>query len=214
VLVGEKEVRLYFVRHGETQFNVEKRVQGFCDSPLTDNGIAQAKSVGMGLSEIDFTAVYASESQRVVDTARHAVGHRNIPIMTDPRLKEMNFGVLESLYATDISAQYGNILETLFSLNDLNMSAPEGESYLQLFSRTNAAIMEIVQRHKDDGGNILVFSHGVTIGNYLMQLTKMNKYPHHENCSISVIKYVNDDFHVERIADTSFRDRYYRSPQS
>jgi broad specificity phosphatase PhoE len=214
VVVGEKEVRLYFVRHGETQFNVEKRVQGFCDSPLTDNGIAQAKSVGMGLSEIDFTAVYASESQRVVDTARHAIGHRNIPIMTDPRLKEMNFGVLESLYATDIPAQYGNILETLFSLNDLNMSAPEGESYLQLFSRTNAAIMEIVQRHKDDGGNILVFSHGVTIGNYLMQLTKMNKYPHHENCSISVIKYVNDDFHVERIADTSFRDRYYRSPQS
>lgn len=209
-VVTEKEVKLYFVRHGETQYNVEKRVQGFCDSPLTDNGIAQAKSVGMGLADIDFIAAYASESQRVIDTARHAIGHRNIPIITDPRLKEMNFGVLESLVATEISAQYGNILETLFSLKDLNMSAPEGESYLQLFARTNSAIDEIVQRHKNDGGNILVFSHGVTIGNFLMQLSKMSKYPHHENCSVSVVKYFNDVFHVERMADTSFRDRYYQ----
>ncbi|MGX6445842.1 histidine phosphatase family protein [Neobacillus sp. K501] len=209
-MVTEKEVKLYFVRHGETQYNVQKRVQGFCDSPLTDNGIAQAKSVGMGLSEIEFEAVYASESQRVIDTAKHAIGHRNIPIMTDPRLKEMNFGVLESLYATEIAVQYGNILETLFSLKDLNMSAPEGESYLQLFSRTCSVIDEIVHKHKNDGGNILVFSHGVTIGNYLMQLTKMNKYPQHENCSVSVVRYFNDGFHAETIADTSFRDRYYQ----
>lgn len=209
-VVIKKEVKLYFVRHGETQYNVQKRVQGFCDSPLTDNGIAQAKSVGMGLSEIDFDAVYASESQRVIDTAQHAIGHRNIPIMTDPRLKEMNFGVLESLYATEISVQYGNILETLFSLKDLNMSAPGGESYLQLFSRTNSVIDEIVQKHQNDGGNILVFSHGVTIGNYLMQLTKLSKYPHHENCSVSIVRYSNDGFHAETIADTSFRDRYYQ----
>ncbi|MGF6952343.1 hypothetical protein QF028_004848 [Neobacillus sp. B4I6] len=76
---SEKEVNLYFVRHGETHYNVEKRLQGFCDSPLTDKGIEQAKSVGIGLSEIEFKAVYASESQRVVDTARYAIGHRNIP---------------------------------------------------------------------------------------------------------------------------------------
>lgn len=206
---SEKEVKLYFVRHGETHFNVEKRLQGFCDSPLTDNGIAQAKSVGIGLSDIEFKAVYASESQRVVDTARYAIGHRNIPIITDPRLKEMNFGVLESLLQTEILAQYGNILETLFSLKDLNMSAPEGESYLQLFSRTSSAIHEIIHKHKNEGGNVLVFSHGVTIGNYLMQLAKMSGYPHHENCSVSVVKYLNGEFFVDRIADTTFRDKYY-----
>jgi broad specificity phosphatase PhoE len=208
-LSSEKEVNLYFVRHGETNFNVEKRLQGFCDSPLTDNGIAQAKSVGIGLSDLEFKAAYASESQRVVDTARYAIGHRNIPIITDPRLKEMNFGVLESLLQTEILAQYGNILETLFSLNDLNMSAPEGESYLQLFSRTSTAINEIIHTHKNDGGNVLVFSHGVTIGNYLMQLAKMRSYTHHENCSVSVVKYLKGEFYVDRIADTSFRNKYY-----
>lgn len=206
---SEKELKLYFVRHGETHFNVEKRLQGFCDSPLTDKGIKQAQSVGLGLSDIEFKAVYASESQRVVDTARYAIGHRNIPIMTDPRLKEMNFGVLETMLQTEILAQYGNILETLFSLNDLNMSAPEGESYLQLFSRTSSAIEDIIHKHKNEGGNVLVFSHGVTIGNYLMQLAKMSRYPLHENCSVTVIKYLNGEFYVDRIADTSFRDRYY-----
>ncbi|MCM3117594.1 histidine phosphatase family protein [Neobacillus sp. MER 74] len=207
---SEKEVKLYFVRHGETLFNVEKRLQGFCDSPLTDKGIEQAKSVGIGLSDIEFKAVYASESQRVVDTARYAIGHRNIPIITDPRLKEMNFGALESLLQTEILAQYGNILETLFSISDLNLSAPEGESYLQLFSRTNTAINEIVHKHKHDGGNVLVFSHGVTIGNYLMQLAKMSSYIHHDNCSVSVISYLNGEFYVDRIADTSFRDKNYK----
>jgi len=204
----EKEVNLYFVRHGETHFNVEKRIQGFCDSPLTDKGIKQAKSVGIGLSDIEFKTVYASESQRVVDTAKFAIGYRNIPIITDPRLKEMNFGVLASLLITEIQAQYGNILKKLSSLTDLNMSAPEGESYLQLFTRTSAAIDEIIQKHKNEGGNVLVFSHGDTIGNYLMQLAKMDSYPNHDNCSVSVVRYLNDDFYVDRIADTSFRDKY------
>ena len=151
-----------------------------------------------------------SESQRVIDTADHAIGHRKIPIITDPRLKEMNFGALESLLVSEIIAKYGNVLETLFKLKDLNMSAPEGESYIQLFLRTKAVINEIIQKHKYDGGNILVFSHGVTISNYLMQLLQMNNYTHHENCSISVVKYFEDSFHVERIADTSFRDKYYQ----
>jgi probable phosphoglycerate mutase len=122
----------------------------------------------------------------------------------------MNFGVLESLLEADINNQYGNILETLFNFNDLNMSAPEGESYIQLFSRTNSAINDIIQKHKFSGGNILVFSHGVTIGNYLMQLVRPSEFPHHENCSVSVVKYFNDNFHVETIGDTSFRDKYYQ----
>jgi broad specificity phosphatase PhoE len=208
-LSSEKEVKIYFVRHGETQYNIEKRMQGFCDSPLTDRGIAQAKAVGKGLADIEFTAVYTSESQRVLDTAKHAIGHLNLTINPDSRLKEMNFGVLESLLESEIKERYGDILERLFTLKDLHMSAPEGESYSQLFTRTTSMINDIVQKHKDEGGNILVFSHGVTIGNYLMQLTKMSEYPHHDNCSVSVVGYYNDDFQVEKIADTSFRDKYF-----
>jgi len=205
-LASSKKVTLYFVRHGETQFNVEKRMQGFCDSPLTDNGISQAKAVGKGLSGIDFTAAYASESQRVIDTANYAIGHRSIPLTTDARLKEMNFGLLESLLGDEIQAKYGNILEELFTMKDLHLSAPEGETYVQLFQRTSSAVEEIVKRHQAEGGNILVFSHGVTIGNYMMQLTNSPTFPHHQNCGVSIVSYHDGQVTVEAIADMSYRN--------
>ncbi|MBO1510122.1 histidine phosphatase family protein [Metabacillus bambusae] len=205
-MITEKNVTLYFVRHGETQYNVEKRMQGFCDSPLTEKGISQAKSVGKGLSDIHFTAAYSSDSQRVLDTAKYTIGERDIPLTIDKRLKEMNFGVLESLVEEEIPALYGNVLETLFSL-DLDACAPEGETYAQLFRRTESAIEEIVKMHASEGGNILIFSHGVTIGNYIVQITKSSEFAVHENCSVSVVSYLNGKPQVEKIADTSFREK-------
>ena len=206
-LINDKKVTLYFVRHGETQYNVEKRIQGFCDSPLTERGIFQAKSVGKGLSDIDFKEAYASDSQRVLDTAKYAIGDRDIPLIIDPRLKEMNFGVLESLIEEEIFAQHGNILETLFSFKDLNASAPEGESCVQLFTRTLNAVEDIIKKHALDGGNILIFSHGITIGNYILQVTQSDEYSVHENCSVSVVSYINGQIVVDRIADTYYREK-------
>jgi probable phosphoglycerate mutase len=204
-VISENKVTLYFVRHGETQYNVERRMQGFCDSPLTEKGITQAKSVGKGLSNIPFIAAYSSDSQRVQDTAKYAIGNRDIPLIIDKRLKEMNFGVLEALLEDEIPTLYGDALEKLFSL-DVNASAPEGESYAQLFTRTEEAVKEIVEKHASEGGNILIFSHGVTIGNYIIQVTKSKEFQVHENCSVSVISYENGQLKVEKIADTSYRN--------
>ncbi len=206
-LTSDKKVTLYFVRHGETQYNVEKRIQGFCDSPLTERGIFQAKSVGKGLSDINFQAAYSSDSQRVLDTAKYAIGNRDIPLIVDPRLKEMNFGVLESLIEEEIFNQHGNILERLFSFKDLNVSAPEGESYIQLFTRTTNAVADIMKKHALEGGNILIFSHGITIGNYILQVTQSQEYFVHENCSVSVVSYINGQSKVEKIADPYYREK-------
>ncbi|MGF9772471.1 histidine phosphatase family protein [Priestia aryabhattai] len=206
-MTSDKKVTLYFVRHGETQYNVEKRIQGFCDSPLTERGIFQAKSVGKGLSDINFQAAYSSDSQRVLDTAKYAIGNRDIPLIVDPRLKEMNFGVLESLIEEEIFNQHGNILERLFSFKDLNVSAPEGESYIQLFTRTSNAVADIIKKHALEGGNILIFSHGITIGNYILQVTQSQEYSVHENCSVSVVSYINGQSKVEKIADPYYREK-------
>ncbi|WP_455920394.1 histidine phosphatase family protein [Priestia megaterium] len=206
-MTSDKKVTLYFVRHGETQYNVEKRIQGFCDSPLTERGIFQAKSVGKGLSDINFQAAYSSDSQRVLDTAKYAIGNRDIPLIVDPRLKEMNFGVLESLIEEEIFNQHGNILERLFSFKDLNVSAPEGESYIQLFTRTTNAVADIMKKHALEGGNILIFSHGITIGNYILQVTQSQEYFVHENCSVSVVSYINGQSKVEKIADPYYREK-------
>lgn len=202
----KKELRLYFIRHGETQYNIEKRMQGFCDSPLTENGILQAKSVGAGLADISFEAAYASDSQRVLDTAKFAIGNRNIQLTKDARLKEMNFGMLEAMLQTDIIAEHGDIVERLFSFADIESKVQDGESFTELLARTRAAVDDIIAKHKDSGGNILVFSHGVTIGFFIKSLLNMADYPHHDNCCVSVIHVKDGVLMVEKVADPSFRD--------
>ncbi len=202
----EKELRLYFIRHGETQYNIEKRMQGFCDSPLTENGIQQAKSVGAGLVDIPFVAAYASDSQRVLDTAKFALGTRNIQLAKDIRLKEMNFGMFEAMLQADIIAEHGDILDRLFTFKDVESKVQDGESFTELLNRTNAAVADIIAAHKDTGGNIAVFSHGVTIGFLMKSLLNSEGFPHHDNCCVSVILVKDGQIMVEKVADASFRD--------
>ena len=80
--------------------------------------------------------------------------------------------------------------ETLFSL-EVNASAPEGVTYAQLFSRTQEVVREIVSRHSLEGENILVISYGVTIGNYIVQMTNSKECAVHDNCCVSVVSYKN-----------------------
>ncbi|WP_187118830.1 histidine phosphatase family protein [Bacillus marasmi] len=202
----KKPVKLYFVRHGQTKFNVEKRLQGHADSPLTENGIMQAKAVGRGLEHIHFKAAYASDSPRVISTAKHVIDTRDIPLTTDPRLKEMCFGVFESQVIPEIKGDDGELLKRIFSLEDLHLAAPQGETFMEVFARTKAAIDDVITRHHDDGGNILIFSHGVTIGNYLMQAYKLSQYPKLENCSVSVVSHYAGQSNLDMLADTSFRE--------
>lgn len=201
-----KELKIYLIRHGETQYNIERRMQGFCDSPLTENGILQAKSVGAGLGEVPFVAAYASDSQRVLDTAKFALGSRQIQITKDSRLKEMNFGMLEAMLQADIIAEHGDILDRLFSFKDVESKVQEGESFTELLNRTNAAVADIIAAHKDTGGNIAVFSHGVTIGYLMKSLLNSEEFPHHDNCCVSVILVKDGQIRVEKVADASFRD--------
>lgn len=85
----------YIVRHGQTLFNKKDRVQGFCDSPLTNQGILQAKALYYGLKDVDFIHAYTSISERAYDTAYNIIQDRAIPLSIDKRLKEYNFGELE-----------------------------------------------------------------------------------------------------------------------
>lgn len=70
-------VNFYVVRHGQTLFNVMGKVQGWCDTPLTDEGIRAAQALGRGLASVDFAAAYSSDSGRAVQTLDHLLGARS-----------------------------------------------------------------------------------------------------------------------------------------
>ena len=82
------------MRHGQTLFNVGKKIQGFCDSPLTDLGIEQAKKASEYFKDIELTHAYSSTSERCCDTLEIVTENR-MPYVRLKGLKEMNFGIYE-----------------------------------------------------------------------------------------------------------------------
>lgn len=91
-----KHIQFYYVRHGETIFNVKNLSQGSCDSPLTKNGIHQAEKAKEKIKDICFDKVFSSSSERALDTANIILeGHQN-QVVPLKGLKEMSFGYLEA----------------------------------------------------------------------------------------------------------------------
>ena len=93
------EMTFYVVRHGQTLFNVMGKVQGWCDTPLTDEGVRAAQSLGRGLAEVDFSAAYSSDSGRAVHTLDELLRARGSKVPFGPyddmRLREWCYGDLE-----------------------------------------------------------------------------------------------------------------------
>ena len=93
---------LYIVRHGQTKWNVQKRLQGASDTDLNENGIALAKVTGEALKEVPFSCCFTSPLKRARDTAELVLGERknSVPVYPDDRIREISFGVWEGQDST------------------------------------------------------------------------------------------------------------------
>ncbi|WDF83266.1 histidine phosphatase family protein [Lacticaseibacillus pabuli] len=150
---------IYLMRHGETLFNAENRIQGWCDSPLTDRGIAQAESIGRYFQRkgITIQSAYTSTSERAMDTLSTVAGEmgKTIPTHQLKTLKEANFGSFEGMpeYLNpprpygDFFLQYG------------------GESDDQVQARVTKAIHDIAVN--DPSTAILIVSHAGAIYSFI-----------------------------------------------
>ena len=90
-------MKLYFIRHGQTDWNIVKRLQGATDIPLNENGEELARRTGEGMKDIPFDLIYTSPLKRAFRTAELVRGNRDIPIISDDRLREICFGDYEGL---------------------------------------------------------------------------------------------------------------------
>lgn len=94
------EVVIYFARHGKTMLNTVDRSQGWADAPLTPTGVEVAEALGKGLSDVEFTKAYSSDSGRAIETAELVLennGQEDLEITKDERLREYNFGTYEGM---------------------------------------------------------------------------------------------------------------------
>ena len=172
---------IYLTRHGQTLFNLQHKIQGFCDSPLSELGINQAKIAkeyfireGIKLEE-----AHSSTSERAVDTLEILT---ELPFKTHKKLKEWNFGTFEG---------EGEHLNPPLPYNDFFVQFG-GEDQLEVEKRLNEAITKIAAESSNE--QILIVSHGGAIANFYRkwenysQVRREGAIP---NCSI--FKYEYDD---------------------
>lgn len=170
---------LYLMRHGETLFNVRCRIQGWCDSPLTENGIEKAKQAGQMLKGISFDHYYCSTAERACDTMELVAPGQ--PYVRLKGLRERGFGIFEGESEDLNPPVYG--AEGGFGYDDL-FPHYGGETSAEVKKRVGETIDGIME--KEDHQSVLVVSHGGAGTNFLSLVTdprevfKGRRFP---NCS-------------------------------
>jgi len=177
---------LSLVRHGQTVYNAERRLQGWCDSPLTSEGLAGVRTTATHLSGGLFVAAYVSPSERAQATAREILTHHQwAPIFTDPDLREYGFGDFEARPEAELFSRYDP--HTLYAqvLDGTFAGLPGGEPARTFLARVRSAFGRIERRHEE--GEVLVVSHGLTLRAYLAMIDSRPRSPL-PNASVSTVQ--------------------------
>ncbi|MCC4397918.1 histidine phosphatase family protein [Limosilactobacillus reuteri] len=157
--------KVYLIRHGKTQWNLESRYQGANgDSPLLKDSYREIELLASSLQRIPFEHAYTSPLKRARVTAQALLNHLNpeIPLTIDSRLKEFNLGKMEGMHFEDVAAKWPEVLKNFRHHPDkYDESLVEGESFLEVIARFRAAIEEYCRQYPN--GNILVISHGAAL---------------------------------------------------
>lgn len=150
--------RLCCVRHGETAWNAERRIQGQLDEPLSAVGHAQARAVANGLSREPIAAIYASDLSRALHTAEAAAHLLKMPIRRCAALRERHYGVFQRLTYAEMHERYPQEYARFLTREADFVLPGGGESLRQFSARVNRSVDEIVAAHP--GGQVLIFTHG------------------------------------------------------
>jgi len=148
---------LLLMRHGETAWNVEGRIQGHTDTPLSERGLAQAQELVLVLREEPIAAVYSSDLGRARETAAPLARERGLALQIEPRLRERGFGLFEGHTYDEAQARWPAEY-AIWQRREPAYAVPGGESYLELRSRVLASLAAIAAAH--DGATVAVITHG------------------------------------------------------
>ncbi|WP_047153032.1 histidine phosphatase family protein [Aneurinibacillus tyrosinisolvens] len=193
---------VYLVRHGQTDWNVQRRIQGHSDIPLNNEGVRQARLLADKLKEIPFTLVCSSDLQRAIHTARYLADAKGIQVEVYPGLRERHYGLWEGEDYETVRAQFPD-----FDPGNDHMGKYKVETFSEMQHRGVQCLHEIAEN--SDAEHVLIVSHGGLINAVLHHMsggehgtgktrltnTSIN-YATYEN-SKWMLHTVNDDSHLE-----------------
>lgn len=201
-----KHTQLYLVRHGETIWNAEKRMQGHLNSDLTNQGIKQAQLLGEKFASLPIDICYTSDSPRASKTADLVTQYLPLIPQTDNRLREIGMGTWEGRTREEIAITDSLEWHRFWEDPQLFQGHNGGETFQTLRNRSSASIDEIVAKHPNQ--KILIFSHRLTIKtiiNNLLQrdLADLTSLDDVEPNSLSILELKNDQAKVIAYSDTT-----------
>lgn len=199
---------LFVIRHGQTLWNQQRRLQGQMDSPLTSEGLKQAENLAERLAAIKFDAIYASDLGRTMLTARIVSARLNgQQIYPDVRLRERNFGIFHGLNWEEITKRFPEEGK-LEKATNAQYIIPEGESRQQVLERCIAFMEEI--RIKHEGKKILAISHGGIVSSivrYVLHISlNVPRRFYLPNAALNVFEYNGNEWFVKTLGEISFHE--------
>lgn len=186
---------LYIVRHGETDWNRQKKVQGHTDIPLNEYGRHLAEETAEGMKDIPIDIGYTSPLKRARETAEIILKERNIPLLDEPRIQEIGFGIYEGIHTGTQEKEPGSDEFNLFFTDTASYIPPEGaESVEELYERTGQFLEELCGRRELEDKNILISTHGAAMtallnrikGNVTVAGFWKDEVP--PNCSVTMVE--------------------------
>lgn len=181
--------RLLLVRHAETAGNAERLIQGQQDHPLSDRGREQALLLRNRLAREPVHAAYSSDLQRAADTAYLALQGRDVPVITEVQLREMDFGEWDGRSQADLRREAPELVAQRRS-DPLSFTPPGGEAFRAVVQRCEGFLEQVLERHPDD--SVLVVSHGGPLSIILYRLLDIPPiYPwrfRFGNASLSIVE--------------------------
>ena len=195
---------IYLTRHGQTEWNIERRLQGRGNSPLTEAGIERAKELRNRIKDVEINCIYSSPIERALDTANIIKGEKNIEVITDEGLMEMCFGDYEGRKTDEVMAENPSWNIDLIMHGDIELCAPNGENLASVRARVAETMDRIIEENR--GKSILIVTHGITlkalmyyfkdqeVNNEVMGQATLTKINVDENNDFD-IEFKNDDSH-------------------
>lgn len=152
--------KVIFIRHGQTEWNINGRYQGQSDVPLSAKGIEQAKLLAKNFPIADIAAVYASDLSRAMTTAKIVAAKFNLQVQSEPSFRELNFGDWEGLTYDEIVSGWHDAMENFLLHPDI-LVVPHGESFQMVQKRAVARLNELIANH--EGDTIVIVAHGAVL---------------------------------------------------
>ncbi len=152
--------RILLARHGETEWNAVRRVQGWTDIPLSEKGRAQAEALAHRLARTPLAAVYSSDLSRAAQTAAPTAARQGLTVQTMPELREKGFGAWEGLTQTDLERDYPDLWHRYHVARDLDAPVPGGETWPEVQERLTAGLGRILAAHPGPDEAVLLVGHG------------------------------------------------------